>query len=312
MNKIRTLHAILSTPWALERRFLEANLPLVAQMLLGEKIMFNSGSRVEPKAYDSDYGYAKGKGETVGDDFYVYAAYGAGSTVKKGRWNSFDDAPEGSVAVIPVTGPILKYGGDCGEPGSIHMSEWIKAANRSSKIAGLLLEFDTPGGQVSGTATLSEDIMSSKKPVVGVVNDGMMASAGVWLGTSAREIYATRKMDHIGSIGVFATLADYRGYFEQKGIKLHEIYAPQSTDKNRDYKEALEGNYDLVQQELKLIAAEFIKHVKSTRKGKLDFDEENDPFTGKMFSADKAANIGLIDGIKSFDDAVLRVAELGS
>jgi ClpP class serine protease len=60
-----------------------------------------------------------------------------------------------------------------------------------------------------------------------------------------------------------------------------------------------------------LIADQFIKTVKGNRKGKINLEFDN-PFTGKMFTAEDAITVGLIDSIGSFDQAVRRASELAN
>lgn len=291
-----TLSAILRGRWLLDKSWAQAQLPLVESFIRGQFVV--------PQSVASPHH------RNNNDEFMVEAISGVtAGTIQKGRYNSFNDAPEGSIALIPIVGAITKYGGDCGEPGSSHYNDWVNQAKASPKIDGVLFKYDTPGGMVDGTATLADSIKSLGKPSVAFVDDGMMASAGMWLGSSSDEIFASQVTDTIGSIGVYTTIMDFRGWFAERGIKLHEIYAPQSSDKNKDYRQAIEGNYDMVEAELKFIASQFIKTVKSNRKGKINLEFDN-PFTGKMYTAEDAVQVGLVDGIKTLDQAVVRVAEL--
>ena len=114
----------------------------------------------------------------------------------------------------------------------------------------------------------------------------------------------------MGSIGVYTTLADFTGFYEKEGIKVHEIYSTLSTEKNKPYKEALKGNYEQIQNGvLDPLAAAFIGAIKTNRKKKLNTSEGN-PFKGKLYMAEEAMAIGLIDSIGSFETAVSRVREL--
>jgi protease-4 len=225
-----------------------------------------------------------------------------GSTVRASFWRSFSEAPKNSLALIPVIGAVSKYY-DCGVAGTSDMARWIKEANDAPNISGIILQIDSPGGMVDGTQTLVDAILNSHKPVTAFVDDGMAASAAMWIASAADEIVLSQKTDMVGSIGVLTTLADYSGYFEQKGIKLHEIYATQSSDKNKDYRDALKGDYKAVKDELSFIAAEFIAAIKQNRSAQLNL-EAGDPFTGKMYFADQAIEIGLADRIGSIEHAV--------
>ena len=294
----KLLSAILRGKFLIEREYALSQLPLVASLLGGNQVVFAGNQKETVNPYFTNVAEYDENGYKP-----LVALSGSGSTIRASRRRSFDEAPEGSLALIPVTGPILKYGGECGEPGSTHITDWVKQANASHKIAGIIMRIDSPGGQVDGTASLADAIKNSAKPVIGFVDDGMMASAAMWIGSACHELYASQATDTIGSIGVYTTLYDFEEYLTKMGVKLHQIYAPQSTEKNADYKKALEGDYKAIESDLKFICEQFISTIKTNRSGKLNLSA-GDPFKGAMYFADEAIKIGLIDGIKSFDQVV--------
>lgn len=291
----KTLSAILRGHWAIDKSWAEANLAQIVRVLEGQQFNVNATLHND-KPINAV--------EQLPMAIHTDAATGF---VKASRYRSLAEAPVGSVALIPIAGPIIKYNGECGEVGTQAMVDWVREADGLANISGILLKIDSPGGQVDGTKTLVDTIANTTKRTIAFVDDGMMASAAMWIGAAADEIYASQKTDVIGSIGVMATLLDYRGYFESKGIKVHEIYAPQSTDKNGDYHDALDGNYKAIQEQLKYLADVFIGSVKELRGDKIKTSVD-DPFTGKTYFAEQAVNIGLIDGITTMEQAILKAA----
>lgn len=315
MSGFQTISAVLRGRWLIDKDWANNHLPLIKALIKGENAdLFNHKydnvefmGAINATANGADTGMQTMINERM--QRFPMAGGVSGNMFKAGRYNSYNDAPPNSVAIIPISGPIMKTGGDCGEPGAVHFSNWIKSANASDRITGILLIIDSPGGQVDGTQTVVDAITNSKKPVVAFVDDGMMASAATWIGTAADEVYASQKTDTIGSIGVYCTLYDWREWLKAEGIVQHDIYAPQSGDKNKGYYDAIDGNYAIIQEELKLIANEFIKGVKANRKGKLNL-QENNPFSGKMFPAQDAMDMGLIDGFATLEEAANRVYEI--
>jgi len=291
----KLLSSILRGHWAIDPRFAQSQMPMVARLIKGDGSVEFKGSRFQ--AMDDD---EVGENKSLWPLCLVQTSAG---TVQASRYRSFSEAPAGSIALIPIAGAITKYMGDCGEPGAQLYSSWVNEASAAPNISAIILKIDSPGGMVDGTQTLVDAITNSEKRTIAFIDDGMAASAGYWIASAADEIYASRATDSIGSIGVFCTLYDFTEYLKMEGIVAHQIYAPQSTDKNADYKEAIKGNYELIQAELKVLANTFIKSVKKSRGDKLNLDA-GDPFTGKMFFAPEALAIGLIDGIKSFDEVI--------
>jgi signal peptide peptidase SppA len=222
-----------------------------------------------------------------------------------------NDAPEDSIAVVRILSPISKTDW-CGDPGTQSLGRYISVAADNPNISSIILEIDSPGGTLSGTQTLVDTIKQAvaKKPVLAFVNEGMMASAAYWIGSAATEIYASQKTDLIGSIGVYQTMVDATKRWEDLGYKIKDVYAAQSSEKNEEYREFVEkGTTKLTENAVKIAANIFINAIKTNRGDKIDV-KQDDPFEGRLYYAYEAEKIGLIDGIKNFDQVVDRAYAL--
>ncbi len=208
----------------------------------------------------------------------------------------------GSVGVLNVHDVIMRDD-FCGDAGSITKSNQLKWMDANPNIKGIILDINSPGGQVDGTATLADAIKNATTPITAIVNDGMACSAGYWIASAADEIYVTHEHSEVGSIGVYATLRDYTEYFKELGIRIEDVYAEQSTEKNKGYKDWKAGDPKAFIARLSSVADTFINVVKENRKGKLNLTA-GDPFKGAVYGAAKATEIGLIDGIKSYDEVL--------
>ena len=231
----------------------------------------------------------------------------AGNVVRSNYYSDFSDPeiPKGSTAVIPVSGPILKFSSYYGGwASSARITQFVMQANANPNIANILFVFDTPGGMVYGTQTAADAISASTKPTLSFVDDGMAASAGYWLAAAAGEIWVSQKTDVVGSIGAYRSFMDASKYYEKLGVKMEEIYADQSTEKNQDYREAMKGNFKpMKEQGLNPIVDAFISAVKEYRGDRLNL-KAGDPFKGATYMADEALAIGLIDKVGTIEEAI--------
>jgi protease-4 len=184
------------------------------------------------------------------------------------------------------------------------MASVVNKLSLSEKVETIIFEIDSPGGSVDGTQTYANAIANSNKRTIGIVNEGMAASAAYWIGSSCDELYVTKSTDMVGSIGVYITLADFTEYYENIGIKVKDIYSRLSPEKNKTYHDALAGDEDAMKDHLDFIANAFHAHVKSHRDINIS---AGDPFKGAMFLAEQATEIGLIDGIKSWDELMTEI-----
>lgn len=218
--------------------------------------------------------------------------------------DNYDDAPAGSVAIIPIRGSLIKYGTFCSY-GADERADMIRAAASHKNISSIVLDIDSGGGACDAVAPIVHAIADAKttcKPVVASCD--LAASAAYWIASACDRIIADNDISsEFGSIGVMCSFADAKPLYEKMGYKFHEIYADQSTDKNASFNLALQGDYSKIKAEsLNPLAIKFQETVKANRPG-LD---QSVPgiLSGKMFYASDALKYGLIDDIGTLTKAV--------
>lgn len=288
----KVISAILRGAWLIDANEARNYLPLVANVLKGNTLF-----------------EASSEDDNTEREIPVLRVGASEIRVVSGYWSMVrlrEDAhklPANSTVIVPISGAIMKEDADCGPIGSMTIASYINEISQIKNVATILFDIDSPGGMVDGTQTLAQAIKNSPKKTIGLVNDGMAASAAYWIASGCDELYCSQKTDVVGSIGVYVTFADFKAYYEKEGLKIHEIYSNRSSEKNKDYKDALAGNYDGIKANLDFIADEFISAVKTNRPN-INLSAGN-PFKGATFYAEQALEIGLIDGIKSLNEILL-------
>lgn len=214
------------------------------------------------------------------------------------------NAPKGSVAIIDMVGPVMKYGDMC-TYGADEIVNALYAADRNPNIIGTIFNEDGPGGGVNAIGPFIQFAKDKKKPVIGIADQ--CASLHYW----AMCAIADHKMADnnvsaaFGSVGVVCSFADNREYLEKLGYKFHDIYPKESEHKNLAFTLALEGKYDMIKAEhLSPLA---IKFQEAVRAACPNLKEEVGVLTGKTFGADDALKYGMIDSIGSLDQAINRL-----
>jgi ClpP class serine protease len=206
---------------------------------------------------------------------------------------------QGSIAVIPIRGIIMKDDVECGPRGSASMTKDIKSADANPNIKSILLVVSSPGGTTSYTDILSEAVTNCSKPVVAFV-EGMAASAAYWIISGASKIICSSDLDTVGSIGTMLEYMDMKPYFEKAGVVIHEVYATLSTEKNQHLSDLRAGKYDDLRKNLlDRINSKFHATVTANRPF-LDASS----LTGKTYFASDAIALGLIDAIGSYEYAL--------
>ncbi len=275
--------------------------PILAEIFSGAWLISNERSAAYASILLS---LIKGENFSEGDSAIArernrsYVISGAGD--QKQRFGFSDtNISEGSVAVIPIRSEILKYDQPCGPRGSQSILTDVKSADQNPNIKSILLVVDSPGGQVTGTDLLADAISNSTTPVVAYI-EGMAASAAYWIISGASKIIASSDLDRIGSIGTMLMVEDLKPALEAQGVKFHEVYASLSVDKNKDFNQVLDGNYEAYQKNvLDVINNKFLSSIKTNRPA-----VEDSTLTGKIYFAPEAIALGLIDEIGSLDHAI--------
>lgn len=273
------ISAIFRHPWAIYEQSALGYGPLISNMLSGSPIVIE-GTDEKP--------------------FYIGASVG-----KPVPYFELDEAPAGSVAVIPLSGPLMKNDQLCGPRGMATWGQRIREADQHENINAIILKIDSPGGTVDGTEALAEIVKNTTKPVISYI-DGLMASAALWIGIQADEIIASSDTDEVGSVGVLLSFADVQPYYERLGLKFHQIVSNHSKDKTEWLNRLLKGDYDEYKKEvLDPLAEKFQNVVRAARPGVKD-----DHMSGKIYFARDVIGV-FVDSIGNFDAALARAFQLG-
>jgi protease-4 len=218
--------------------------------------------------------------------------------------NGLLNPPRGSVAIVDMIGPVMKYGDWCNY-GALEIVNALRVADNNPNIIGTVFNIDSPGGAVSAIGPFIEFGKTKKKPVQGLVDQ--CASLGFWAlcAVADHKMADNNVSASIGSVGVVLSYADNRKYLESLGYVFHEVYATESEYKNKAFQLMLEGKYEMIKKEhLSPLA---IKFQEGVRVGCSNLKEEIGVLTGKTFGADQAKEYGMIDAIGSRDQAVQNV-----
>lgn len=224
----------------------------------------------------------------------------------------FTKAPEGSVAVIPLKGDMMKEGTMCSY-GTEELAAVVREAADAENIIGIRLDIDSGGGAVDAIPPMLDAIaycQSLGKPVVAACD--LCASAAYYVASHCDSIVAVNDISaEFGSIGVMMQFPDYAKYYEQKGIKIHTIYSDLSDYKNAPFEAARKGDYKSIKEEmLNPLARQFQEAVKSHRK---DLKQDIDGIlNGRVFYARQSLANGLIDQIGTTESATEKVRQLSA
>lgn len=210
------------------------------------------------------------------------------------------------VAVIPIYGPLFRHANMMMEisGGSSygHLRKDLQAALDNPAVKAIVLDVDSPGGEVDGVAELSDAIRaatSAVKPVVAYVG-GMGASAAYWLASAAQMIVCSETA-MLGSIGVRTAVVDDSERDAKEGVRSIEIISSQSPGK-RDLPvdDEVLGK---VQAHADYLAEIFINAVAKNR-GKSPEVVASDFGQGDVLIGERAVAAGLADRVGNLEQVI--------
>lgn len=222
------------------------------------------------------------------------------------------DAPSNNdkqyVNIMYVDGPITRNGGGCSY-GSIDYRDRLISLSSDSNCVGHIFYIDTPGGSAWAKNDFQQGIEYARnagQPVLAFV-DGLCASAGMYLASMCDERYYMHPEDEIGCIGVMACFyTEKDGQQIYTGETYHELYDPESFDKNKEFREVADGETENYVKFLAQLGVEFRADVKKACPAATD-----EHLHGALFSASHVKGI-LMDDQSTLEQVVQRVYDLAN
>jgi signal peptide peptidase SppA len=278
---LNRIFSILGAQWLIHQDTAISYLPVLLAFVKGQEILMQPGDVMKP---------------------YIAGCNGPDQEINTcQRWEfEYDSIPDNSVAIIPIDGVICTWD-------TMQLLSWLKWVKENDRINAVLFLVNSPGGMVSQIDLLSNSIKELGKPTVALIM-GMAASAAVWAISGCTCRIATSPIDMIGSIGTKTTFQDYAGMLEKIGIKVEDIYATLSTRKDEQYR-AYKDNGDTAPM---IAMLDFINEVfHQNIRDNMGIDAGSEVFTGAIYFAAQAQQLGLIDEINTMDYALEKAYQLG-
>jgi capsid assembly protease len=212
----------------------------------------------------------------------------------------------GSIAIVPVVGPLFRYANlftqISGATSYELLAKDFTVALEDPAITGIILNIDSPGGEVNGCSELSNLMFDArgKKPITAYVS-GDAASGAYWIASSADTIVIS-PTSGLGSIGVVAV---YQG--QKEDAKTIEIVSSQSPYKR--LKADSEEGRSKIQTRIDALAHVFVETVARNRC--TDGETVMTQFgQGDILIGNQAVQAGLADHIGSFEGVIAHMMTL--
>ncbi|MFH1726224.1 MAG: signal peptide peptidase SppA [Elusimicrobiota bacterium] len=216
------------------------------------------------------------------------------------------------VGLVTITGPI--YQGEGRRMFERGLHQWRRRIEKLAKnkdVKAIVVVINSPGGSVGAVQEIHSALLRArkehKKPIVAQMGD-TAASGGYYVAAACDKIVAHRGT-LLGSIGVIFHHSNIEGLFDKLGIKSRVIKSGKMKDIGSMTRPMTEEERQLLQD---LIDNAYGQFLKAVSEGRGLPEERLRPLAdGRIFTGEQALEVGLVDQLGDFRDAVDLAGKLG-
>ncbi|TPK96138.1 signal peptide peptidase SppA [Mesorhizobium sp. B2-4-12] len=237
--------------------------------------------------------------------FWRVAAFGivALGVIMLSAWlyrDDFGGATVDHIAKVRIEGTITE---------DDELIKRLETIRQSSKVKGVILAIDSPGGTTVGGESIFEEVrkVAADKPVVAEVGT-LAASAGYMIASAADHIVA-RKTSIVGSIGVLIQYPDVSGLMDKLGVKLEEVKSSPLKASPSPFKPTNDDERAMVRK-LILDSYDWFVGIVAERR-KMTHEQALALADGSIFTGRQGVANGLIDSVGGETEAIDWLATKG-
>lgn len=205
------------------------------------------------------------------------------------------------IAVVEVKGVIAQA-----QPTIKELTEFSEDAS----VKAVVLRIESPGGGVSASQELYEEIgrTAKKKPVVASMGS-VAASGGYYIAAAAQKIYANPGTI-TGSIGVILQFTNLEDLFKKIGFRMEVVKSGAYKDVGNPGREMTPEERAYLQEMIDNVHQQFVRDVARGRR--MQVEEVQEVADGRIFTGEQAKELGLVDELGSLQDAINAAAEMAA
>lgn len=213
--------------------------------------------------------------------------------------------PAGSrnrVAVVYAEGQIIDGSGLIGEIGSEDYARELRRLRNDPDVRAVVLRVNSPGGSASAAEEILREmrLLKAAKPVI-VSMGTYAASGGYWISTFGDRIFAEPNTV-TGSIGVTGMVFNVKQLGESVGLTFDSVKTGKFADFISISRPKTDAEMAWLQSSTDSVYESFVDRVVEGRK--LERSHVEEVAQGRVWSGERALDIGLVDEIGGLNKAI--------
>jgi protease-4 len=198
------------------------------------------------------------------------------------------------VAIIEIEGTI---------DSSEDIVRQLKKYDEDNSVSAIVLRINSPGGAVAPSQEIYNQILKTRENGTYVVASlsSIAASGGYYIACAADTIIANPG-SLTGSIGVIFSYLTFEGLMDKVGVEYEVVKAGELKDVGNYSREMTQKEREMLQAALDDVHNQFVLAVSVGRN--LDIEQVEDLADGSIFTGNQALELGLVDKVGGFEDAI--------
>ena len=204
------------------------------------------------------------------------------------------------VGVVEINGTIVD---------SRTIIEQIKKFRKLDAIKAIVIRINSPGGAVAPSQEIYTEIMRTREYKRVIASMGTVAASGGYYIAAAADGIVANAGTLTGSIGVIMGYTNLEELLKKIGLLPVVIKSGPYKDVGSPARPMTDKERELLQEVVTKIHQQFIRAIAEGRK--LEVSQVKLIADGRIFSGEQAKELGLVDRIGNFEDALKWAGELG-
>lgn len=183
----------------------------------------------------------------------------------------------------------------------------LRKADRDRSVKAIILRINSPGGTASASTEIAMEVARARKPVIASIGD--VGASGAYMIASQCDLIMATPASDVGSIGVILGVVDLEDLYKKLGVKLTYLHEGKYKDAGGTQRSLTPTETAMFQSDIHLVYNQFVEMVAKGRK--MSVTDVKELATGWAWPGEKAKQLGLVDKLGNYRDAVDEAAHRG-
>ncbi|TGC08976.1 signal peptide peptidase SppA [Methanolobus halotolerans] len=216
------------------------------------------------------------------------------------------------VAVIYVQGTLLTSSvpGGLGYATSEGVTGSIREATADANVKAIILRINSPGGSsTAGEEIYTEVRRASESGVPVIVSMGDVAASAAYHISAPADLIVANPSTMTGSIGTIWMFENLSGYYEEEGVEYYIAKSGDFKDMGGSWRGLTEDEKEYANLVVAEVYANFVEDIAEGRS--MSEGDVRELADGRIYTGQRAMELGLVDELGNFYYALDRAAALG-